>query len=214
MVTPMRDNALLTLTQMLSPSFPTGGFAYSQGLEWAVRDGQVGPASLQDWLTVLLDLGTGRNDAILLHLAAGADDPGDLADLALALCPAAERRAETLAQGTAFAATVRAVWGVNVSAMALPVAVGRAARLLALDPGVVAQVYLHGMVTTLVLAAQRLMPLGQTAAHGIIAALAPVCVRVARDTADLTADDLGGFALLQDIGAMRHEVQEPRIFRS
>jgi urease accessory protein len=209
----MGPEALLTLTQILSPSFPTGGFAYSQGLEWAVRDG-LGPDGLQDWLAVWLEHGTGRNDAILLHLAHGADDPAPLAELALALCPAAERRMETLAQGAAFAATVRAVWGLDLPDMALPVAVGRAAGLMGLDAGPVAQVYLHGMVTTLVLAGQRLMPLGQTRAQGIIAGLAPVCVRVAAETADSTADDLGGAALLQDIAAMRHETQQPRIFRS
>ena len=50
--------ALLRLARWLSPAFPTGAFAWSHGLEQAVRDGTVADADgLFDWLDALLRLG-------------------------------------------------------------------------------------------------------------------------------------------------------------
>src|SRR5436305_15297249 len=66
---------LLRLLAWLSPAFPTGGYAWSHGVEWAVeanaiRDG----ATLLAWTGDVLRHGAGRSDAILLrhaHRAAG-----------------------------------------------------------------------------------------------------------------------------------------------
>lgn len=210
-------DGLLTLSQWLSPAFPTGAFAWSHGLETAVRDGQVrDAASLSDWLAALVTDGAGRTDAILIHAAARADPPAlaELAALAAALQPSAERRAETLAQGAAFAATLRAVWRLDLPDMALPVAVGRAAGLYGLPPCPVAAVWLQGVVLSLAQAAQRLMPLGQTAAQGVVAGLAGTVAQVARAAASLSPDDIGGAGFAIDIASMRHETHEPRIFRS
>jgi len=62
--------SLLRLMTWLSPAFPTGAFAYSHGLEWAVEQGDVADEmSLQAWLTDVLAYGAGRNDLILLRHA-------------------------------------------------------------------------------------------------------------------------------------------------
>ncbi len=37
----MTSRALVRLMAWLSPSFPTGAFAYSHGLEWAVESGDI-----------------------------------------------------------------------------------------------------------------------------------------------------------------------------
>lgn len=214
----MTTDGLLTLVQWLSPAYPVGSFVWSHGLEQAIADGQVADAAgLQDWLGVVLTLGAGRGDAILLVAAHRAPDDevlAGIASLAAALAPSAERRAEALGQGAAFAATTRAVWGYALPDMAYPVAVGRAAAMAGLGAGDVAQVYLAAFVTALVQAAQRLMPLGQTEAHRIIRALAPLCAQVADEALGATLDDLGSAAFAVDIACMRHETLEPRIFRS
>jgi len=98
---------LLRLLAWLSPAFPTGGYAYSHGLEWAVEAGDVHDGdTLRDWLADVLAQGSGRNDAILLrHAHRACDDKDALSDimaLAAAAVPGRERRNETLAQGTAF----------------------------------------------------------------------------------------------------------------
>jgi urease accessory protein len=207
----------LALAHLTSPAFPTGAFAWSQGLETAVRDGQVrDAASLADWLSVLLALGTGRTDAILIAAAAGADaaEAAALSDLAIALACTRARRAELRETGAAFAAGLRSARGIDLPDLAYPVALGRAAGLLDLPPLPVAELHLLGVVTTLVQAAQRLMPLGQGAAHRVIAAALPEIAAVAAEAVMLTPDDIGGCALVLDIAAMRHETQAPRLFRS
>ncbi|TKA96518.1 urease accessory protein UreF, partial [Cereibacter changlensis] len=75
---------LLSLVQWLSPAFPTGGFAYSHGLEWAISAGEVRDgASVERWLADVLRFGAGRTDAILLAQALAADaDLGALTDIA------------------------------------------------------------------------------------------------------------------------------------
>ena len=40
----------LSLIQWLSPGFPTGGFAYSHGLEQAMADGLRDPEAVAQWM--------------------------------------------------------------------------------------------------------------------------------------------------------------------
>ena len=77
----MADHAaLLRLLTWLSPTFPTGAYAYSHGLEWSVAVGDVTDgARLRGWIEDLLAYGSARSDAILLrhaHRAAQADSAG------------------------------------------------------------------------------------------------------------------------------------------
>ncbi len=212
---PMRDDHLLTLTQWLSPSYPVGAFAWSHGLERAVSRGDVADsASLADWLSAVLTHGAGRSDAILLCVAHGAEDVTGVAELAAALAPSRERREETLQQGAAFAATTRAVWGLDLPDMAYPVAVGRAAGLIGLDARPVVQLWLQAFVSNLVQAATRLMPLGQTEGQCILAGLSPVCIETGAEALTATLDDIGSAAFAVDIASMQHETHYPRIFRS
>jgi urease accessory protein len=215
--TVMITEHLLTLTQWLSPAYPTGSFAWSHGLERAIADGVVSDQpSLADWLSVVIEHGAGRTDAVLLGLAhrAGPEDLAEVADLASALAPSAERRAEALGQGTAFAITTRAVWGLDLPDMPYPVAVGRAAGLMGLPAAPVAQVMLQAMASNLVQAAQRLMPLGQTKGQITLAGVTPLCASVAGRAVTRGVDDIGSAAFAVDIASMRHEVQSPRLFRS
>ena len=99
--------ATLRLLAWLSPAFPTGGFAWSHGVEWAVDCGDVTDGeSLLAWLGVVLRHGTGRADAIILrhaHRAAGDIEAlVAVTELALALPSSRERHAEGVGQGNAF----------------------------------------------------------------------------------------------------------------
>ncbi len=212
---PMDDKALLTLAQWLSPAYPVGAFAWSHGLERAVGRGDVASAAeLQDWLTAVLEHGAGRADAILLCAAHGTDDVAAIAELAAALAPSQERRMETLQQGAAFAATTRAVWQIDLPDMAYPVAVGRAASLVGLPVLPTAQLWLQAFASNLVQSAQRLMPLGQTEGQRILAALAPVCIRIGTEASTATLDDIGSATFAVDTASMQHAAQYSRIFRS
>jgi urease accessory protein len=213
---------LLALLTWLSPAFPTGAYAYSHGLEWAVETRDVrDEASAAGWIADVIAHGAGRSDAILLrhaHRAGNAAALAAIADLAAATQPGAERRVETLAQGTAFALAAQ-VWGAPfLTALPGQVAYAVALGALAAAHGVpeddAALGLLHAFAANLVSAAVRLVPLGQTAGLRILAGLAPVMTATARETAAAGLDDIGGACFRSDIAAMRHETQYTRLFRT
>ncbi len=212
--------ALARLMTWLSPSFPTGAFAYSHGLEWAVetqdiRDGE----TLRCWLETLVAHGSGRNDTILLrHAHRAATDPDALsriAAIARATASSRERHDEAIAQGRAFLLAA-APWTPPAMPDKTPyaVAAGAMAGAHGIDEDTVAHLYLQTFIANLISAAVRLVPLGQTSGLRTLAALEPVILATAAATLGESLDDLGGCAFLSDIAAMRHETQYTRLFRS
>lgn len=208
-------NALLTLTQWLSPAFPIGAFAHSQGLEAAISGGQVTDATaLQDWIEGVLLFGSGRNDAIFIMAARNGGDLATLSDLARAYMPSQGRALEAAELGRAFAAQVSAITGQPIAAMPYPVAVGAATRGLAVSDPQVLALWLQGLASQLVSVAVRFLPLGQSAGQRIIHALAPLISDAAQGYAILTLDDLGSCSWGADMAGMCQETLEVRIFRS
>ena len=222
------EAALLPLMLWLSPAFPVGSFAYSQGLEWAVEAGDVKDArSLGGWLVDLLSFGAPRADAILFAEGfrnAEAEDWGALAEtneLAIALATSAERRLETTAQGAAFVAAARAAWDcaplralAEAERVAYPAAVAAAAAGHALPLEASLQAFVLAQVAAAVSAVVRLGPIGQTDGQKVQATLIPRIRALAREAAGSTLADLGACAFRADIAAMRHETQYSRLFRS
>jgi urease accessory protein len=216
-VIPPHQAARLLLT-WLSPAFPTGGFAYSHGIEYAVEAGDIrDAATLTKWLEDVLTEGSGRNDAILLRHAhqAHSDDSAlsELAELALAISPSRERRAETLDQGIAFIRAARP-WRTLPGGLPYPVAVGALAGRHAIPAAMALGAYLQAFATNLISAAVRLVPLGQTDGLAVLASLDAAIATLITSTETATLDDLGGAALRSDLAAMRHETQYTRLFRS
>lgn len=210
------DYALLSLVQWLSPAFPTGAFACSHGLEQVITDGHVHDSgTLTNWLTDILSLGTGQQDAILLSHALDPDADHDaLSDLARALASSRERLTETLDQGAAFARTVAALTGHEMPPRPLPIAVGAASQSLKLPKTQIIALYLHAFASNLVSVAVRFVPLGQTEGQLVLAALHPLIGQIANDAARASLDDIGTAAFAADIAAMRHETLPVRIFRT
>lgn len=206
---------ILTLSQWLSPAFPVGAFAFSSGLENAVREDLVcDAAGLEAWLTDVAQHGSLRSDVVLLAAAHKVDGPQEAQQKALAFQPSAERLEEAVQLGAAFCRTVRDVWGLDLPDLVYPVAVGRAAALrrLALDD--TAALYAQSFLGNLVSAAIRLVPLGQTEGQGVLARLQPLCRALGDEAVEMTLDDLTSAAFLSDIQSMRHETLSPRIFQS
>jgi urease accessory protein len=216
------EGALVKLLTWLSPAFPTGAFAYSHALEWAVESGDVSSeTALLPWLEDVLRHGAGHTDAVLMRHAHRADDAATLsavADLAEAAATSRERRAETLGQGDAFAIAAR-VWGAPLldalaRPVAYPVAVGALARAQRVPEDQAALALLHAFATNLVGAAVRLVPLGQTAGLRVLAALEPTLHEVAAESLETPLHEIGGACFRSDIAAMRHETQYTRLFRT
>lgn len=229
--TMMNEEALYRLLTWLSPAFPIGAFCHSSGIEWAVEAGWVSDrTSTLSWLETLLKDGASWNDAVLFthaHRAMQIQNGQRLqavAALAAAAHPAAERRQEQLSQGAAFRKAARES-GISPNilnelegevAYSTAVAVMTAAHDIPLEPALTA--FLHSSVANLVSAAQRLVPLGQTDAQIVIAALHPTVSATIERAAALTDgdpfDQLGGATLLADVAAMLHETQYTRLFRT
>ncbi|MGE0151649.1 MAG: urease accessory protein UreF [Reyranellaceae bacterium] len=225
---------LYRLMAWLSPSYPVGAFAHSNGLEWAVETQMVRDrVTLVAWLRDVLQHGSGWNDAVLFvhaHRAASDNDGQRLRNVALlaaAAHPGRERRLESTAQGTAFRRISRDAWnapalalldGIEDGDLAYPVAVATlaAGHGVALRPALTA--YLQAVAANIVSAAQRLVPLGQTDGQRAIAALMADVEAVAARAVALDDGDpfraLGGCTLMADLATIEHETQYTRLFRT
>ncbi|MEL6464992.1 MAG: urease accessory UreF family protein [Pseudomonadota bacterium] len=207
--------AALTLMQWLSPAFPVGAFAYSHGLEQVIADGTVtDAATLQDYLETLLTHGSARADAILLAAAYTSDNLPHVDATARAFAASAERLKETDLQGAAFCDTARSVWGLDLTGLTYPVAVGAAARAMAIPLPDTLPLFLHAFASNLVSVSQRALPLGQTDGQTVLAALAPTIAATANKAETTPLDALTSTSFAADIAAMRHETLQPRIFRT
>ncbi len=222
-----RGRALLQI--WLSPSFPVGGYAYSHGLEKAVENGWVSDRpTLEAWLGDLIELGALRNDLILLaaswRASKGIAGPAlvEVASLAVALQPSAERHLEATQQGASFIAQFETAWPADAVSWAaapgvtptLAVAVGFAAAAHEIGLEDALQAFGVAFIGALTSAAIRLSVVGQTDAQRVTAALLERVLSVAAAAARSTLDDLGGAAWRSDLASMQHETQHTRLFRS
>lgn len=213
-----------------SPSYPVGAFAYSHGLEWAQEAGDLtDAASLQSWLTDLIELGAARNDAILLNASWRAAKAGqwqevtNIAGLGLAMAASTERRMETVTQGNAFVLASRAAhpcdtldqfrahWAGDVP---YPVAVAVTAAGHDVGLAEIMPAFVMGFTANLVSAAVRLGIVGQTDGQRVLAGLMPEISTLAQNAETATLDDLGSCAFRSDLASLRHETQYSRLFRS
>ena len=215
--------ALQRLLTWLSPVFPVGSFAWSQGLETAIAEGRVADAaSLKDWIGGSIAHGGLRTDAIVLAQAhigqRNAARLAEIAELAIALTAASERRLETTLTGETFGIAARA-WPSDVFARLpqpcpYPVAVGAIAGAQGIGLNETLIGYLTASVHSQVSVAVRLVPLGQTAGLQVMAGLETAIAALASAAANLSLDDIGGIAYAAEIAQMRHETLGTRIFRS
>jgi urease accessory protein len=222
--------ALYRLLTWMSPAYPVGAFSYSGGIEWAVETGDIRSAeTLCGWLTTVIHRGTVFCDAAIFahaHRAAAAGDDKALAkvaELAVALVGSKERFLETNTQGKACLQITRTAWPTQGldrltaawdGPLAYPVVIAAACagHDIALVPALHA--FLHGVVSNLVSAGVRLVPLGQTDGQRVVAALEAPIAQTAERAPVTALDDIGVATPRADIAGMRHETQYTRLFRS
>lgn len=208
---------LLTLVQWMSPSFPIGAFAYSNGLETDIENGRVNNLStLADWIETSVRFGSGHSDALFLAAAYHADlsDIEDIDASNRAFGASRERRMESDLQGAAFCQTVRKIWGLPLEALTYPVAVGVAAQFRGLPLIDTSALFLQAYVGNHAAVAMRLVPLGQTEGQQVIAQSIALCRETAHDTAHGDLEQLRSTTFLADIASMQHEALHSRIFRT
>lgn len=221
------ERALLRLLHLVSPALPTGAFAYSQGLEWAVECGWVrDPSTLEEWLSDQLGEGLARLDLPLLARLYDAWERGD-ADLCarrvmevLAWRETAEQRAEERARGRALADLLVALAVPRADLWRDTVAESHLAgfALAAAQWGVTREQaalgYAWAWLENLVLAAVKLIPLGQNAGQRVLQRVAEHLPDAVRAGLALRDDEIGAALPALAIASSAHETQYTRLFRS
>jgi urease accessory protein len=212
--TPMISADYLRAVQYLSPAFPIGSFAYSQGLEMAISARSVTDSqSLQDWISAQLRHGSAYMDAIFIaHARTGNCD--DLADLAYGFAASKERDLELREMGRAFGAQISGLTGAEFPNLPLPVAIGLATRGLDLPTADILALFLQGFAAQMVSVGVRFIPLGQSAGQAILAALAPQILAIAAHAAHAELDEMSSATIGADMASMAHETLEVRIYRT
>ena len=219
--------ALTRLMHLVSPSLPIGSFTYSQGIEWAVECGWIVSAeSLGEWLEdqlmtsiLFLDLPVLQR----LHVAARDQDVEALenwSQFLLASRETEELRREEINRGRALADLLVALEVPNAQAWKSVLASCQAAGFATVVAGWqipyrdAASGYAWSWLENLVLAAVKIIPLGQTEGQQLLSRLAMRLPEAVERSLAVEDDGIGASNPALAIASSRHETQYTRLFRS
>jgi len=218
---------LLRLLQLASPALPVGAFNFSQGLEYAVEQGWVRDAAgTTEWILGVATHGIATLDLpflLRLHAAWSAGDAQCALRLSRELVAARETlelRAEERHMGQSLARVLSALgiesarqWQRETGAShAALFALGAShAGASARDAAVA---YLWTWAENQVLAAVKLIPLGQTDGQRALEAFRLQVPRLVESAAALADEEVGTATPLAMMASAWHESQYSRLFRS
>jgi len=210
--------SLPRLLQLASPALPTGAYSYSQGLEAAVEAGIVADAATAErWIGDVLELSIATLEAPLLaRMMSEPGRIGELNELFLATRETAELRAETAQMGHSLRLLLSGLGAPvdEAEECGYPAAFAQAALAWKLDPQDALVAYLWSWLENQVLAAVKVVPLGQTDGQRILSALAARLPAIAQSAVARSEDEWCNFAPGLALLSARHETQYSRLFRS
>lgn len=223
----MHTPALLRFCQLVSPALPIGGFNFSQGLEYAVEMGWVtDEASARQWIAGLARHAVGTLDLPLLYRVHAAWQAGDVDAatkwnaLLLASRETAELRAEDRHLGAALKKILLELHIAEAQSLPAQFDCGFAAMFALaavawnIESSDAAAGYLWIWVENQVLAAVKLVPLGQTAGQRLLNELIADMPAILERAALMEEGDIGISTPMQGIASAGHESQYSRLFRS
>ena len=209
----MDTSSLLKGLRFVDSFFPSGGYAFSSGLEAAVQGGAVRNAEeLSRYVVESLTTGIGEREAVavgvahdacvsgILEIALKADQELEAMKLGRESRTASRQMGrQTLRVAAALTGEARLVrYAADVDGGLAPghhaVAYGLAASALGWAPEEAATAYLYSTTALLVGAALRLLSMGQMEGQRVLWGLHAVIERVARESAARDAGDLWSFA--------------------
>ena len=228
----MNTRSLLNGLRFVDSFFPSGGYAFSSGLEAAVQGGAIrSPEEFSRYVTESLTTGIGEREAVVVGLAHDACVSGSM-DCAFdpdreldAMMLGHETRRASRQMGRQvirLAANQRAThsmieaYGAAVEAERTPghLAVSFGLTLAAAgwskEDSIAA--FLYQTATGYVAAAMKLLPIGQREGQRLLESWLDVIERVSCNAA--RQQTLRSWSPVQDIYAMRHARLESRLFRS
>ncbi|HEX5125951.1 MAG TPA: urease accessory UreF family protein [Rhodocyclaceae bacterium] len=221
---------LVRLLHLASPALPVGAFSYSQGLEWAVEFGQVKNAEQAlTWISDILRYAIVRCEAPALVASmrawknADGIHVGQLNERFVATRETAELRAETLQMGYSLARLLRDLDDIpenirialaSIAEISYPAAWSAAAVAWQLDENNAVTAYLWAWLEAQIMAAVKLIPLGQTDGQKLLAKLAIEVPQHACDAIARADGEWENFAPGLALASSLHETQYTRLFRS
>lgn len=228
----MNTLALLDGFRFIDSFFPSGGYAYSSGLEAAVKDGAVkDSAQFARYVEDLLRGGIGRREAVAVAVAhkasvTGKPEPVLIIDAELdAMKMGRESRlasrqmgrqvirvAAEQFEGSAVLQEFHAKVEDGHTPGHLPVCVGLTLAACRWPRQETVVAYLYHTAVGLTSAAMKLLPIGQRESQRLLAQWSPLLTELSRNAASMSA--MVSWSPVQDIYAMRHSTLESRLFRS
>lgn len=226
MTTEAPSSSLLALLHLVSPSLPIGGFAYSQGLEYALESGWITSGdALEPWLTGTLGEGLARVELpLLLRFADGYRHRDEVAVCRwnrwlLANRETRELLFEDQQMGRALRRLLVSLEWVDPDD-AIPPEPSYCSQFAraAQRGGVPAEDMLRGFawswLENQIAVACKTLPLGQTAAQKLLMQLLPAIETATQTALTLEDDELGATLPGLALASTFHETQYSRLFRS
>jgi len=218
--------SLLRLCHLVSPALPVGAYSYSQGLECAVQRGWiVDEGSALAWLQGLSGRALGTLDLpILKRLYVGCsvgDEIGvrDWNQRLIAARETAELRAEDLHLGLALARILvqlnvagAQAWLETQASFATVFSLAAVRWRIALEDTLAG--YLWTWTENQVLAAVKLVPLGQSAGQRLLNCLIEAMPEIVARADALPDERIGVGTVGAVLASALHETQYTRLFRS
>ncbi len=212
------------LLQLTSANLPVGAYAFSQGLEFAIESRWLRDAAdVEEWLELQMLHSLARIDiALLMRMARALSADDEMAlrhwnDISLACRETRELRLNDTETG---AALLRLLPELDVPLVAeiLPcsfiTAYAQAVHHWKIDIQLSTSGYIWSWVEGQVMAATKLVPLGQTRAQQLLATLQEHIPAVIANAASCRDEELGAGLPALSIASMCHETQYTRLFRS
>ncbi|MCG8670016.1 MAG: urease accessory protein UreF [Pseudomonadales bacterium] len=225
-LSPLSDFGLLQLMQLTSPSLPIGGFAWSQGLEYAIDSGWLkNETETAEWLKGLIRDGLANLDIPILTRLVTACEQNDFEQLCywndylLASRETSELHLEDCQMGLALKKLlvdlqIIAESDVPQGDVAYLTCFALAAKHHGIDRRSACIGFLWSWLENQIAAALKIFPLGQTAGQRIFHQLTETIVSATDHGLSVQGEAIGNSMPGQIMASMLHEEQYSRLFRS
>lgn len=223
----MSDTALIRLMQLVSPALPIGAYAYSQGLEYAVSSGWVrDEKSALEWISGILGAGLSMLDLPVLIRLYGGWQRGDhtvVEDWSRFLSANRESGELVIEDNQVGRALARllsdldiqeALPWVNHSQATQAALFSLAAVYWAIPVLDAVRGYSWMWSENQVIAAVRLVPLGQSAGQRILSKMIRPMLEGVDRAFSIQDDEIGRSLPAWGMAGIFHETQYTRLFRS
>ncbi|MAJ81013.1 MAG: urease accessory protein UreF [Porticoccaceae bacterium] len=224
-MTALSDSGLLRILQLSSSALPVGGYAFSQGLEFAIEEKWLKNSfDVRDWIATVLDHTIAKTDLPLLIRLVEAFKTHDFKGVkywnlhVLACRETLELRDAEIATGKAL---VKLLKGIKVEEVAVlkqslsfVAAYAFAVSFWKIDVRVACHGFVWSWMENQVAAATKLLPLGQSAAQDILNDLIGIIPSAVSASQSASDEEIGSSLPGLAMASALHETQYTRLFRS